>query len=101
MSKSTVIVIFRLIPVRSVKGDMSMVTRFRSERDYAFGQAMFTLRTAIGLTQEGLGNRLGVSRRAVGKWEVGNGYPKPKHLKELLLLAVKSQAFTAGNEDEE
>ena len=29
---------------------------FYSERDYAFGKAIFTLRTKIGLTQEQLGN---------------------------------------------
>ena len=34
------------------------------ERDYAFGQAMMTLRTSIGLTQAGLADLLGVSRRA-------------------------------------
>jgi transcriptional regulator with XRE-family HTH domain len=32
------------------------------ERDYAFGAAMLTLRTAIGLTQAGLADLLGVSR---------------------------------------
>ena len=32
-----------------------------SEQDYAFGQAMLTLRTAIGLTQAGLAEFLGVS----------------------------------------
>ena len=31
------------------------------EPDYAFGQAMLTLRTAIGLTQVGLAEFLGVS----------------------------------------
>ena len=48
------------------------------ERDYAFGQAMLTLRTAIGLTQADLAERLqlpqdrasqcvaGVRRRAAG-----------------------------------
>ncbi len=36
------------------------------ERDYAFGQAMLTLRTTIGLTQAGLADLLGISRRAVG-----------------------------------
>ena len=40
------------------------------ERDYAFGQAMLTLRTAIGLTQAGLAEFLGVSRKAVGGWEL-------------------------------
>lgn len=39
------------------------------ERDYAFGQIMLTLRTAIGLTQAGLADHLGVSQRAVGEWE--------------------------------
>src|SRR2546430_9599427 len=34
------------------------------ERDYAFGQVMFKLRTSIGLTQAGLAERLRVSRRA-------------------------------------
>jgi len=38
------------------------------ERDYAFGQMMLTLRAAIGLTQAGLADHLGVSRRAVGEW---------------------------------
>jgi transcriptional regulator with XRE-family HTH domain len=55
------------------------------ERDYAFGQRMLTLRNAIGLTQAGLANRLGVSRRAVAEWEAGSSYPKPKLLKALIL----------------
>jgi transcriptional regulator with XRE-family HTH domain len=41
------------------------------EQDYAFGQLMLTLRTAIGLTQAGLADQLGVSRHAVGGWEAG------------------------------
>src|SRR5579863_4647937 len=72
-----------------------------STQDYAFGQAILTLRTAIGLTQAGLAELLGVSRRAVGKWEAGGAYPKPEHLKALLSFAVKQQAFSAGNEKEE
>jgi len=50
------------------------------ERDYAFGQLMLTLRTTIGLTQAGLGERLGVSRRAVAEWEGGLSYPKADRL---------------------
>src|SRR5436190_7108838 len=68
------------------------------ERDYAFGQAMLSLRTAIGLTQNGLAKHLGVSRRAVGEWEAGSSYPKVQHLKELIALGVKQQAFTEGSE---
>ncbi|TMC25178.1 MAG: helix-turn-helix domain-containing protein, partial [Chloroflexi bacterium] len=72
-----------------------------SERDYAFGQAMLSLRTALGLTQAGLAKHLGVSRRAVGEWEVGSSYPKAEHLKALMALAVQHQAFPAGREAEE
>src|SRR5213080_3264263 len=62
-------------------------------RDYAFGQTMLALRTAIGLTQAGLARHLGVSRKAVGEWEVGLTYPKTEHLKAFITLAVEQQAF--------
>ena len=71
------------------------------ERDYAFGQAMLTLRTNIGLTQAGLANLLHVSRRAVGEWEAGSAYPTPDHLKRLIALGVQQQAFPTGREEEE
>jgi tetratricopeptide (TPR) repeat protein/transcriptional regulator with XRE-family HTH domain len=71
------------------------------ERDYTYGTAMLTLRTAIGLTQEGLAKHLGVSRQAVGKWEAGSMYPKAEHLKELIELAVEHRAFPKGGEVEE
>src|SRR3989454_1004998 len=72
-----------------------------SERDYAFGQLMLTLRTHIGLTQAGLADRLGVSRRAVAEWEGGLSYPKAERLKLLIALGVQEQAFAAGREAEE
>ncbi|HCJ33072.1 MAG TPA: XRE family transcriptional regulator, partial [Ktedonobacter sp.] len=71
------------------------------ERDYAFGQMMLTLRTTIGLTQAGLAERLGVSRRAVAEWEAGSAYPKAEHLKAFLALCVRASAFPAGRETEE
>jgi transcriptional regulator with XRE-family HTH domain len=72
-----------------------------SERDYAFGQAMLTLRTAVGLTQADLAERLRVSRKAIGRWEGGSSYPKAEHLKALLAFAVEQHAFPAGREEEE
>jgi transcriptional regulator with XRE-family HTH domain len=72
-----------------------------SERDYAFGQAMLSLHTAIGLTQAGLAELLGVSRKAISRWEAGDTYPKAEHLKALLAFAVRQQAFAAGREEEE
>src|SRR5256714_3687871 len=72
-----------------------------SEHDYAFGQMMLTLRTHIGLTQAGLAELLGVSRRAVAEWEAGSSYPKAEHLKQLIALGVQQQAFPTGREEEE
>jgi transcriptional regulator with XRE-family HTH domain len=62
------------------------------ERDYAFGQMMLALRTAIGLTQTELADYLGVSRRAIGEWEAGGKYPKAGRLKAFIVLAVKHRA---------
>ena len=59
------------------------------DRDYAFGQAMLTLRTAIGLTQARLARHLGVSRKAVGEWEAGLTYPKTEYLKAFIALAAQ------------
>ena len=39
------------------------------ERDYAFGQTIVTMRTAMNLTQVELARFLGVSRGAVLGWE--------------------------------
>jgi transcriptional regulator with XRE-family HTH domain len=62
---------------------------------------MLTLRTQIGLTQAGLADRLGVSRRAVAEWEAGSSYPKAERLTQLIELGVQQQAFPAGREAEE
>jgi len=72
-----------------------------SERDYAFGQAMLTLRMALGLTQAGLAEFLGISRKAVGGWESGGSYPTAEHLKAVLTLAVQQGTFPVGREAEE
>ncbi len=68
------------------------------ESDYAFGQVMLSLRTDIGLTQGGLADYLGISRRAVGAWEAGSKYPNVHHLKQLIVLAIQQHAFPAGAE---
>lgn len=71
------------------------------DQDYAFGQSMLTLRSNIGLTQAGLAEFLGVSRRSVADWEAGGKYPKAKHLQALIELAVQQKAFPAGKEANE
>src|SRR6266516_3724469 len=62
---------------------------------------MLTLRTNIGLTQAGLADRLGVSRRAVAEWEGGLSYPKAERLRQLIELGVQQKAFTTGHDEEE
>src|SRR5437588_6782899 len=80
----------------------SLVKRYSySERDYAFGQMMLSLRMRISLTQAGLAELLHVQRRSVAGWEAGSSYPKADHLKELITVAVQQQAFAAGREAEE
>ncbi|HEX4714061.1 MAG TPA: helix-turn-helix transcriptional regulator, partial [Ktedonobacteraceae bacterium] len=69
-------------------------------RDYAFGQKMLTLRTSIGVTQEGLAALLGITRKAVGRWEAGETYPKAAHLQTILALALQQRAFPDGQEEE-
>src|SRR5260221_12154997 len=80
---------------------MPMRTHSYSERVYAFGQAMITLRTATRLTQVELAQLLGISRGAVLSWEAGSSYPRAEHLKRFIALGVQQQAFAVGREEEE
>jgi WD40 repeat protein/transcriptional regulator with XRE-family HTH domain len=88
-------------PLGHSEGRLPVKRSSYGERDYAFGQRMLTLRTALGLTQAGLADLLGVSRQAVGDWEAGSSYPKAEHLQHLIRLAVQQQAFPPGREAEE
>src|SRR6266849_9020018 len=88
-------------PVGHAEGRSPMKTSSYRERDYAFGQLMLTLRTRIGLTQAGLGERLRVSRRAVVEWEGGLSYPTAGHLQALIALGVQQRIFADGREAEE
>src|SRR2546430_16165758 len=71
------------------------------ERDYAFAQLVLTLRTAIGLTQTGLAERLGASRRAVAEGGGGLSYPKTERLKEPITPGMPQQALSPRREGEE
>ncbi len=78
-----------------------MTRSLYGEPDYVFGQRILTLRTSIGVTQEGLATLLSVSRKAIGRWEAGETHPKAAHLQALLVLAWQQGAFVAGQEEEE
>src|SRR5258708_16391668 len=87
--------------VGHAEGRTAVKTASLRERDYTFGQMMLTLRTSIGLTQAGLGERLRVSRRAVVEWEGGLSYPTAGHLQALIALGVQQRIFADGREAEE
>src|SRR2546430_1966050 len=74
---------------------------FLQRARYAFGELILSLRSAIGLTQAGLSDHLGISKKAVGEWEAGSSYPKATHLKALIALAVNEQVWAFGHEEEE
>lgn len=42
----------------------------------SFGEKLYELRTRFGLSQEDLAYKLGVSRQAVSKWELGPALPE-------------------------
>jgi len=50
-------------------------------------------RKRLGLSQEELADRLGVSRQAVSKWEVGSFIPE-----RLLQVAVRFDAYHSGKQ---
>ena len=52
----------------------------------SFGENLQTIRKQNHLSQEGLAEMLGVSRQAVSKWELGEGYPE---VDKLLILSKK------------
>ena len=52
----------------------------------SFGENLQLIRKKNQLSQEGLAEMLGVSRQAVSKWELGEGYPE---VDKLLLLSKK------------
>ena len=52
----------------------------------SLGENLQTIRKKNQLSQEGLAEMLGVSRQAVSKWELGEGYPE---VDKLLILSKK------------
>ena len=54
--------------------------------DYEFGNLLYSLRTKANLTQESLANKLGVSNKAISKWENGKAKPTTDMLKKLSVL---------------
>lgn len=54
--------------------------------DYQFGNYIYTLRTRAGLSQSELAAEIGVSNKAVSKWEVGKAKPSIEVIRKLANL---------------
>ena len=59
---------------------------YKEDEIMSFGKNLQMLRKKNQLSQEGLAEMLGVSRQAVSKWELGEGYPE---VDKLLILSKK------------
>ncbi len=65
--------------------------------DYAFGNFLAALRQEKGMTQKELGALMGVSDKAVSKWEMGAAKPRTDTLVKLSeLFSVSMEEWTAG-----
>lgn len=51
--------------------------------DFEFGNFIYSLRTKSKLSQEELANLIGVTNKAISKWENGNSKPAIQHIKKL------------------
>lgn len=72
--------------------------------DFKFGNFLYKLRTEKGLSQAQLGDMMGVSNKAVSKWEMGISKPRPNMLIMLAsFFGVTVDELLAGarNEKEE
>ena len=62
------------------------------------GKAIAYLRKRAGYTQKELADRIGISDKAVSKWERGQGLPEIGYLRKLsILLDTDSDSLLAGD----
>ena len=54
--------------------------------DYKFGNYIFELRKRSGLSQAELAAKVGVTNKAVSKWEVGKAKPSVEKIRKLAVL---------------
>ena len=63
------------------------------------GQRIAECRKALGISQEGLGEQMGVSRQAISKWEADGAIPEIDKLIALSRLFGVSVGWLLGTED--
>ena len=67
--------------------------------DYKFGNKLFELRKKCKLSQSELGDMVGVTNKAVSKWEMGNAKPTTEILGKLCLIFNVSMEDLIGDEE--
>ncbi|MDE5546623.1 MAG: ATP-binding cassette domain-containing protein [Anaeroplasmataceae bacterium] len=67
------------------------------EKNYEIGNFITTLRKEKNLTQGKLGELVGVSNKAISKWENGQGLPEPKYMAKLCeVLGITMEELLNG-----
>lgn len=71
-----------------------------ADRPMSFKEQLIRLRKQRGLSQEQLGQHIGVSRQTVSKWELGDTTPELEKLIQISRFFDISIDTLVGNEDE-
>ena len=69
--------------------------------DTTLGQRIAERRKLLGLSQEGFGEKMGVSRQAISKWEADTSVPEVEKLIAMSKLFGVSVGWLLGTEEEE
>ena len=64
-----------------------------------YGEKIKAKRKAMGLSQEDLAEKLGVTRQAVSKWEMDRAQPTMTNLRELAEVFSVNMAYFIGEDD--
>ena len=72
----------------------------RIEKEFLmYGEKIKAKRKAMGLSQEDLAEKLGVTRQAVSKWEMDRAQPTMTNLRELARIFSVDMAYFIGEDD--
>ena len=64
-----------------------------------YGEKIKAKRKAMGLSQDDLAEKLGVTRQAVSKWETDRAQPTMTNLRELAVVFSVDMAYFIGDDD--
>lgn len=78
---------YSIVSFPSLTDTTSVVTgRDKVMNDFKFGEHIFELRKRAGLTQVELAEKMGVTNKAVSKWEMGKAKPSTETIRKLAAL---------------